>query len=238
MESRLRSNEKTTNNFPNARHYPKSKQITVTYYFRPTDKIKAKLILHRDEWFNLWDELDFTNVAYKSVESFFSDKTSQKNRDALKEYASQYPDHFSDDFFKCVYLANFENPEFRPPKPRKPSRYELDKAEKWKISNTAIRLYIYLRNIIKQPERSWPRYVKQFLKVYNIPKANLNDDLILKQDIREVIIDYYGIEFGERFWQTFVTESPISLRRLKNSPRVITPESDQYLAELFKEFID
>lgn len=135
-----------------------------------------------------------------------------------------------------MHLANSKNPLYRPGKPRK-SVYGLCKTERWEIANTAIRLYIYLRRIGKQPKDSWPPYLEKFFDTYDVPQSDLDKDHQLMQDIKDVMRKFYGNKFGERFWQTFVTEGPISLSKVKNLRPNITPEDDPYLKKLFEEFI-
>jgi hypothetical protein len=222
---------------PSARHDPKSKRITVTYYFG--QDIKTKLIKDRNEWMNLWDELDFTNVQFDAVESFLSSRTAQKTKEALKKYARKYPDHFSAEIYNCAYLAIFENPKFRPSKSRKPSPY--GGSVKTKVTELAPRLYIYLQQMGKQPENSWPPFFKKFLDAYEIPEYNPkplsqwgHDEI--KDTVKVVISEYIDPNLSERMWQTFVTDRHISIKSLKKFSHLINPDKDKCLSDLFKKF--
>ena len=240
MGANSKFNKSKSNNIPTARHDPKTKRITVTCYFGPFKQIKAKLIKERDEWMKLWEELDFTNVQFNEIESFFSARTTQNVKEALRQYVKDYPDHFSADIFNCTYLAIFENPDFRPSKTRKPSPYgDSVKAE---ITELAPRLYIYLQKMGKKPEKSWPSFFTRFLETYEIQKHNPKpldkwNHHDLKDIVRFVISKYIGMPLSERFWQTFLTDRRISLKLIKKFSHRINPTQDRILSDLFEEFI-
>ena len=198
---------------PDVFYDPKGK-IRVTYYFGPMDDVEVKIIARKEEWLNMLSELNFDLVPFGTIEPYLS-RPRQEAKNILKKYAEEYPDDFSAEIFECVQLANSKNPLYRPGKPRK-SVYGLSKTERWEIANTAIRLYIYLRRIGKQPEYSWPPYLEKFFDTYDVTQSDLDNGLQLMQDIKDVMEEFYGVEFGERFWQTFVTEGPISLSKVKN----------------------
>jgi hypothetical protein len=221
-------------NKPSAKYNYKDKKLSVTYYFGPWDNLKAKLRATKEKWYRLWESVDFDNVSFKVIEPILSRKTSEKIKEEIKGYADKYPDYFSGDVFNCVQYAVLK---IREVKPRKPSVYGLSPDDRIEISTIAARLYIYLRKIGEKPEKHWPSYIKKFLDTYEIPEYHLKNDLELKSDIGNVMSKYYGIEFGERFWQTFVTEKPISPLRLK-SMKHVNPENDPLLNQIFKEFKD
>jgi hypothetical protein len=221
---------------------PKGTTISIKYNFGHFDDLKIKLKAERDDWLNLWADHDFEHVQFKEIEPYLSRRVPKETKEILKKYSEDYPDHFSADVFDCIQWIINEIPSYRPPKPRKPSVYGLDKKEKWEISSTAVRLYLYLLDIGRLTKESWPPFLKKFVDTYKIPVSNnglllnLKDHINLKDDIRDIMVKYYGIDFGDRFWKTFVTESPISLTRIKHSKRRINPENDPFLEELFKEF--
>jgi hypothetical protein len=127
---------------PEAKYYDKGKNegyISVTYFFGPFNDIKAKIKAPVGKWLKFLKDFEVGNVPFEVIEKYLS-RPKRETKEALKKYAIEYPDNFNDDFFKCVWLAYLENPEYRPSKPRK-SIYKLTKAKKWKIMATAIRLY-------------------------------------------------------------------------------------------------
>lgn len=109
--------------------------------------------------------------------------------------------------------------------------------KKKEIAATAAHLYVYLYQIGKEQEECWPNFVKEFLDEYGIDFVDLRNDLQLKLSVRDIMSQYYGEKFKDRFWQTFVVEGPISLRRIR-SLRRSNPKDNPFLASLFAEFMN
>jgi hypothetical protein len=217
-------------------HYNKSnKRITIIYDFNFGFIPKVKFIAHRDiwlQWFYNFDQTDFNAIK------LCLSRPSKKTHEDLSQYANNYPRDFRGDMFKCIECAIFQHPKFPPAvKSRKPSQYDLTWREKNEISVTAIWLYLELRRLGNQPENKWPSYIKKFLKEYDIKNKALKQDLAIKESIIEIMKQYYGIDFCDRFWQTFVTESSISLKQVKKLKRIDPPKENPFLKPLFKEFI-
>jgi hypothetical protein len=215
---------------------PKEKTISVTFDFGALGHIKrVKIIARRKTWLN-WHWIE--DISFEDIECYLSKRTLNKIKDALKDLYQQSPEIFNADFFNCVLYANAEeNPDFKlRVKPRKPSPYDLSWTEKNEISATAIHLYVYFKSICRLPENKWPLYIDKFLTEYKIDKHFFKKGLDLEGIIENVISQYYGIDFSERFWQTFVTESPISIERVQRLKR-INPEQNPFLLPIFKEFM-
>lgn len=215
---------------------PKEKTISVTYDFGASGYIKSvKIIASREKWLN-WHWME--SVSYEDIKDYLS-RPSKKVKKALEDLYKQSPVIFNADFFNCVLYANAEaNPDFKTRvRARKPSRYNLTWHEKNKISNISIRLYDYLYNISKQKEIDRPNYLKKFLKAYEIKKYDIEERIFIEDVVRKVMSKYCKKDFGERFWQTFVTDRPISIKQVRKIAPNPNPEKDEYLKELFKDFI-
>jgi len=217
---------------PDLRYNPKDKHIRVTHDFEqgyiPGIKIKAP----RELWLEWY--CNFDQIKFDTIKPYLS-RIPKKTLKALTEYAEQDPQGFMGGMFYCVQVALEENPLYSPRvKARKPSEYDLKWHDINKISNTSIRLHDYLHKIKNYKEFDRPDYLKKFLNVYGISALDLLD---VKDAVRKVMSKYYGVDFKERFWQTFVTDRPISLRQIRKLAPDPSPENDEFLKELFKEFM-
>jgi hypothetical protein len=232
---------------PKVRYDNHTKKISVIHDFCFGKIPKIKMIASREQWFELY--YDIYQHTFDSIQGFLYRPTKQKRED-LKEYAEGDLERFRDDLLIYVAAAHMINPiqYFRKGKyflngKRKSSHYDLSQREKYEVANMATRLYEYLRNIRKISSKQWPFYFKRFLKQYEISPDGLKKNtpnVALQEEAGSVLIKYYGLDPSDRFWQTFVTESPILLRRIHKLNRAgrINPEEDPFLKELFKEFMD
>lgn len=215
----------------------KDKTIRIIYQFN-WNRIKPKIKATYEVWLKFWNEVSPEECDFETVSSHFK-IFPREEKESLKRYAAEYPEHFIGDMFACLQCVNFgHNPMFKPRvKPRKPSEYSLDWKEKKEIAATAAHLYVYLYQIGKEQEECWPNFVKEFLDEYGIDFVDLRNDLQLKLSVRDIMSQYYGEKFKDRFWQTFVVEGPISLRRIR-SLRRSNPKDNPFLASLFAEFMN
>ena len=220
----------------------KPKTISVKYNFASgTLSIlkNVKIIASREDWLKFFYEFDFDKVTFDDFEQYLS-RPRKDVKEALKGYAQEWPSSFSSDILDCVEWALSKNPLFRPGrKPRKPSPYELSPHEKNELSAQASYLYIFLKNMCQQPEKIWPAYFKNFCAAYEIIPINLKGNIDRQDAVRKILSIYIDGDpkyFAESFFQTFVTESPVKLSRIKKSKRV-SPKSNPFLYPLFKEFL-
>ena len=222
---------------PKVRRDSTDKTIRIIYPFN-WNRIKPKIKASYEVWLKFWNEVNPEEYDFETVSSYFK-IFPREEKETLKRYAEEYPEHFIGDMFGCVQCVNLgHNPLYKPRvKPRKPSEYGLDWKEKNELAATAAHLYVYLYRIGEELEERCPRYVKEFLDEYGIDFGDLRNDLQLKLSVKDIMSQYYGEKFKERFWQTFVVEGPISLRHIK-SLRRINPKDNPFLVPLFAEFMD
>jgi hypothetical protein len=207
--------------------------ISATYDFDFGCIPKVKIRALKKSWLTLWDNFDA--LTFKDIEPFLGRKTDIEKKRALESYASINSDCFEEDLFLCIQYANAENPDFFPIKRPRKNIYNLTRADKWGVSQTAIRLYVFFT------EEQWHDHMEDFLKKYGLKQSDIHNTTAEKRRnaVEKVISEYYGPDFGSRFWQTFVKESPISLNRMLHIERerkTINPTDDPWLAELFQEF--
>jgi len=233
---------------PSARYDPKEKTITVTYYFGPLYEIRCALIAGRDNWLRFWQQADFENLSLESVLSYgirLSRKQGRPQKEvkaALERYASEDPAAFGIDMYNCAMVALTYHPKYKPtmkPRGRGGTNYELNRQERWELAATAIYLYLELKHWRHKHQEYRPACIGKLLKTYGKSYDYLKLDVFLQEAVGEILSDYYGIEFTptERgFWQTFVTESPLSIKviqALKRRPI----EENPFLEPLFREFL-
>lgn len=218
---------------PTVRYDKKRKTISLKYGFNH-NTIPAKVIAPREVWLEFWHQLDFDKVQFETIEPYFS-RAPKKTIEALKSYAEQKPDDFSWDVFRCIESANAHNPLYRPArKPRGGSPYGLSWTEMNKVKAAAAHLYVYLDHIRKQPEDQWPPFLTRLLKVHGISPFTLKKDL--SETVRIIIVGHYNIDFPQdRFYKTFIQESPISLEGLRTSTRT-TSEDNPFISAIFSRF--
>lgn len=222
---------------PKVRRDSKDKTIRVIYPFN-WHRIKPKIKASYEVWLKFWNEVNPEEYSFEIVSLYFK-IFPREEKETLKRYAEEFPEHFIGDMFGCLQCVNFgHNPLYKPRvKPRKPSEYGLNWKEKNELAATAAHLYVYLYRLGQMPEKYWPNYVKDFLDEYGIDFDDLRNDLQLKLSVRDIMSQYYSEKFKDRFWQTFVVEGPISLRHIK-SLRLTNPKDNSFLASLFAEFMD
>jgi hypothetical protein len=208
--------------------------IFVTCDFNQGNIKKVRFKASKKDWLQLTRDRYKKDFLFDDISQYLS-RPNQKIKTALQKYSEKYPTLFFDDFWNCIEATIENNPliESRV-KTRKPSQYDLSWSEKNEITALASRLYIYLQKISKQSKKTWPDYFHDFLSSYEILEIELEADL--QGAIRKIVSIYFGIEFKDRFWQTFVTDRGISLRRLKKCSHRIDPDQDLILSDLFKEF--
>lgn len=225
---------------PKVRYDNHTKKISVIHDFCFGTIPKVKIITSREDWFDIYHNI------YQQTFSSIQDSIHPKGKkEELKQYAEENLERFRDDLLIYATAAHSINPvqysrngRYSVYKKRKSSHYDLSLREKNEVSNMAVRLYVYLYyDIGKKSPKQWPSYVKRFLDAYGIPKSDLHRNVALQGAVKGVMVKYFGLPFGDRFWQTFVVESPIGLERVCKLKR-INPEEDPFLKELFKEFMD
>lgn len=211
------------------------KKISVTYDFDAGYIKKVKLIASKEKWLDLINEYP-ENLAYDEVFPLLS-RPSKTLRHKLKEYAEDRQNDFTTDVLICIDSANMSNPLFKLRVIPRKNPYNLSHEEKNQITMIAVRLYLFLERAGKISQKEWPDYFLKFMKGYKIKPIGLKGHLDITEEVRKVIRDYFGIDnLGPRFWQTFVTESPVKLKAAR-ALKPLTPDEDPLLKELFKEFI-
>jgi hypothetical protein len=237
---RILENHKQKLKKPDVRYEPKDKHIRVTHDFNQGFIPNIKIRAHWELWLNWYYNIeqinfDTINSTDPNTGKPYLSRIPKKSLEALTKYAEQDPRGFIGDLFYCTQIALIENPSYLPRvEDRKPSEYDLTWHNKNKILNISIRLHDYLYEIRRQKEIDRPDYLKKFLKAYEIEEYNLLD---IKDVVRRVMSDYYGADFKERFWQTFVTDRPVSIKQVRKIAPNPTPENDDFLKELFEEFM-
>ena len=211
----------------------KRKTISVKYGFND-NAIPAKIIAAREMWLKLWNDLDFDQVHFDTIEPYLS-RPSKKTIETLRSYAREKPDYFSWDIYKCIEAANAHNPLYRPArKPRGGSPYGLSWSGMNKVKATAAHLYIYLDHIRKHPKNQWPPFLGRLLEAHEISPITLEADL--PEVVRVIISGHYKIDFSQdRFYKTFIQESPISLNRLR-SLNLTTSENNPFISPILVKF--
>jgi hypothetical protein len=234
-----------SNKEPSARRDPHEKTITITYYFGLYREIRCALIADRDNWVKLWEEADFNNLSLETLFSYdirLSRKQGRKLAEvkaALAQYASENPHSFGLDIYNCALIALSHHPHYKLTVKRRGAggtEYELNQQERWDIAATAIYLYLELKQWRHKHQEDRPAYIGKLLKTYSKSYDDLKLDSFLQEAVGEILSEYYGIEFSSRFWQTFVVESPLSIkviRALKRRPI----EENPFLEPLFREFL-
>ena len=101
----------------------------------------------------------------------------------------------------------------------------------------AIRLHDYLYEIRNQKEFDRSSYLNKFLDYHKIKKYDLQSRDDIKDVVQIVMSDYYGSDFKDRFWQTFIIEGPFSMKQVRKLSPNPNPENDDFLKELFKDFM-
>jgi hypothetical protein len=206
-------------------------QISVIFGFNygaiPNVKFRAT--------YDRWVDLQFSDiVTFETIEDDLS-RPSRGKKLALKRYSEESPLDFEGDVELCAQGANLENPKYKPStKPRK-NLYGLTKKERWDISSTAVRLYSYLCDTRKL--KPYPSYLNKFLNHYEV--EYLGNDLDVQEIIPDILSQWYDIDFGDRFWQSFVTEGPVSVKRVRQIAKGrINPLKDPFLRPLFTASIE
>jgi hypothetical protein len=213
----------------------KRKTISVKYGFN-NNAISAKIIAAREMWLELWNDLDFDQVHFNTIVPYLS-RPSKKTIETLMSYAKEKPDDFSWDIFKCIEAANAHNPLYRPArKSRGGSPYGLNWSEMNKVKAAAAHLYVYLDHIRKQPEDQWPPFLGRLLKSHGISICTLEKDH--SEAVRIIIAGHYNIDlFQDRFYKTFIQESPASLEQIRGLKRT-TSEDNPFISPIFAKFKD
>jgi len=218
---------------PRVHYNSHTKKISVRYDFRFGTIPKVKIIGPREQWFEIYHGIN--QQTFDSIQDLIH---SKRKKEELKQYAEENLERFRDDLLIYAAAAHRINPiqYFRNGKyylygRRKSSHYEFSRREKYEVARMAVRLYVYLRyNLSKKSPKQWPSYVGKFLDKYEISDArnHLKKDIALKYYVKDAMSKYFGIDSNERFWQTFIVESPIKLKRVRELKR-INPEEDPFL---------
>jgi hypothetical protein len=224
--------ERHKENPPVVTYDPKHRRISVRYGFNCGFIPGVKIIADRKKWLEWF--YNFEQFAFDKIEPYLS-RPSKKTRKALQQYVKEDPQGLTAEMLDCVQLALEKNPLYPPAAKSRKSEYDLSWTGRIEITNMAIRLHDYLYSIRKQTE--YPAYLKKFLKEYDISKLNNLDLLDIKDVVRRVMSGYYGPDFKERFWQTFVVDGPILIEQVRKLSPNPNPENDDFLKELFEEFI-
>ncbi len=224
--------ERHKENPPVVTYDPKHKRISVKYGFNCGFIPNVKIIANRKKWLEWF--YNFEQLAFDKIEPCLS-QPSKKTRKALQQYVKEDPQGFTAEILDCVQLALEKNPLYPPAAKSRKSEYYLSWTERNEMINMSIRLHDYLCSIRKQTE--YPAYLKKFLKEYDIPKPALLDMLDIKDVVRGVMSGYYGPDFKERFWQTFIVDGPIEIEQVRKLAPNPNPENDDFLKKLFKKFM-
>ena len=236
MDKLIQDLKRHKENPPVIKYDKKTKRISVKYGFDYGFIPNVKIIAESKKWLQWFYNFE-QQVTFDKIKSCLS-RPPKKTLKALEQYVKDDPQGFTGEMLDCIQFALTQNPLYSPAvKTRRPSEYELTWAIRNEIANTAIRLYDYLYKISKQKEIDRPAYLKKFLNYYKIKKYNLKGLLHIQDIVRIVMSDYYGSDFKERFWQTFVIEGPISIKQVRKLSPNPDPENDNFLKELFKDFM-
>jgi hypothetical protein len=214
--------------------------VFVTDNFDYGDIKNVRFKASKKQWHDLYWQHYEKDFLYDDVKQYLS-RPKAENIAAMREYSEKYPELFSSDFVRCIQATIDYNPltknRTKSYKPfEKTNRYNLSPLEKIKITAVASHLYIYLQKISKQSKETWPPYLHKFLSVYEIDENELKNNLDLQNVIKRVASKKWGIEFKDRFWQTFVVDKHIPLKRIKAVSHRINPDQDPILSNLFKKF--
>jgi len=235
MDKLIQDLKRHKENPPVIKYDNKNKRISVTYGFNCGFIPNVKIIAKSKKWLKWFYE--FEQVTLDKIKPCLS-KPSKKTLKALEQYVKDDPKGFTGDMLQCVVLSLEENPLYTPRvKSRKLEYKKLSWTKKNKMINTSIRLNDYLYEIRNQKEFDRPAYLKKFLKAHEIEKYDLQNRDDIKDVVRRIMSEYYKTDFKERFWQTFVIEGPISIKQVRKLSPNPNPENDDYLKELFKEYL-
>ena len=187
-------------------------------------------------WLILFYGLNFERLTFNQIAPLLSRNTSKEKKESLKNYSKLKPAEYGGDVVKCFLAILSENRKYQARKiPRK--QPILDWHHRNIISKMAADLYVYLTRISK---KSKPDYLLRCFKfVKNSDGEGLIDieTQLGRQDaVRRLLSVYYRYPFGDRFFQTFVTDPPIKLSLIKKSNR-ISPANNPFLKSLFEKFI-
>jgi hypothetical protein len=211
------------------------KKVSVKYDFGLSLIKKVKLIATVEEWNNIYKKLDDFDFSFDSIEPYLS-RPKKNLKTALKKYAEECPEGFSADMVTCVESVFLFQQIV---KPRKPSKYGLDWQEKNELSARAAYLYAFLTYASKVSEDDWPDYFNRFCKTYKLSPIDFKNNQDRQEAVRKVMSKYIGDDFdyfAESFFQTFVTESPIKLARIKKLKAIHrSPIDNPFLKPLFKD---
>jgi hypothetical protein len=207
----------------------KEKKISVQYDFDLGLIKRVKLIADFKEWIEIYENLDDFDFSFDNIKFIFS-RPKRALTAALKNYAEQCPEGFCNDVIACVKTVGTYK--------RKQGKHSLSFEERNEVSAQAAYLYVFLTDASKVSEDNWPDYFIKFCKEYQFGYLNLKKPGDRQEAVRIVLSKYHGIDLGERFFQTYVTESRINLARIKKLKAIHrSPIDNPHLKPLFQEFI-
>lgn len=220
---------------PSVRYDAHERRISVVSAFRFGTIPKVRIFAPCKDWLEIYYNVD--RQSFESIRGLLS-RCPKAKREQIRRFADEDIEAFRDDIFLCASAANEKNPDFYPKMKRRSFHYELSQREKHEVANMAVRLYVYLFDDIgKKSQKQWPPYVIKFSQTYPIHEGLLKNSDDLTGAVMRVVSKYFGFECSNRSWQTFVTDGPIKVERVRKlSP--ITPLNDAFLKEVFREFMN
>jgi hypothetical protein len=224
-----------------AKYHRHRKVITVDCGF-DRGQIQTKLIGTPDVWLVLWRTVDEDAVSFEILQPLLGRKPGKASRGRLQRYASTEPNRFAQDFFECLYRANLTNPlatfeKMKRHAVKQKIDLELTLAERDQVSATAAHLYVFLKHMGAIEEEDLPNYYQKFAVDYHVNIENLQNYKTLREEVRRILSDWIGVEFSQRFWKTFIEETPISIDTLSQLKVVRDVSRNPFLFQIFRPYL-
>jgi hypothetical protein len=210
---------------------PKTKHISVTYDFASGWITNIKLKTDCKTWLEYFYRLDFDNVCFQDIECLLS-RTPKQKIQLLQQYSIDDPCGFSTDVLKVFMVMLDENRAYKPRKKERGSWYGLNRGEKAEIQAQAANLYVFLGRMSHL--RKWPTYFEQVCEKCGIERYEIKADR--PNAVRKIMSTCTGLKFSERFFQTFVSESPLKLSVVRKSPNKF-PNTNPFLKSIFNKIL-